>query len=159
MEIPHKITELLDEKNIFKDEIIILNKKMQEIKIKIGKELLVSDEIFRKYFENICLLFEKYGKTGMFRNYLNTDEKEYLHRLSVKLKMEYYEIVTNMLKDKFGYDFKFSFWTDGTGLGDFTYYSPLSDTTKFWCDFGWTENIYHTNIDEDSDYEDEYDSE
>jgi hypothetical protein len=159
MEIPHKITELLDEKNIFKDKIKILNKKMQEISIKIGRELLVSDEKFRKYYEDICLTFEKYGNKGMFRNYLDTDERKYLQDLSEKLKMGYYEVIANMLKDKFGYDFKFSLWTNGYGFGNFTFYRPLSETSKFWCDSGWTENIYHTNMDEDSDNEDEEESE
>jgi len=101
MDVPQIITDLLDENNNFKDEINILKKKMQEISIKIGKELLVSDDKFRKYFEDVCSAFEEYGNKGMFRNYLDTEKKKYLQDLSEKLKMDYYEIVANMLKDKY----------------------------------------------------------
>jgi hypothetical protein len=154
MNIPHIITELLDENIEFNNEILNLKKKMQEVSIKIGKELLKSDENFKEYFEEVSLSFEEYGKNGMFRNYLDEKLGEYLNNLSKNLKIEYYEIVANLLKDKFGFDFKFSLWTDGRGFGDFTFYRPISETSVFWNGSGWTENIYHTNIDENTDDED-----
>jgi hypothetical protein len=162
MNISHIITDLLDENKNFKDEINILKRRMHDISVRIGNELLKKDDKFKKYYEEVRSTFEEYGKNGMFRNYLDDFElKKHLDDLTKELKMGYYEIVSNMLKDKFGYDFKFSLWTDGYGIGDFTFYRPISETSVFWNGSGWTENIYHTDIDEDSDdeNENEYDNE
>jgi hypothetical protein len=149
MNIPQKITELIDENIEFNNEILNLKKKMQEVSIKIGKELLKSDDKFKTYYEDVCSTFEKYGKNGMFSNYLDNELEKHLDDLTRKLKMGYYEIVANMLKEKFEYDFKFSLWTDGKGFGDLTFFRPFSETSVFWNGSGWTKNIYHTNIDEE----------